>query len=63
MKLVLQKLIWYRLGQISDRQWRDVLGVMKVQGDRLDFNYLQEWGQRLDLLELINQALQQAGII
>lgn len=61
--IILQKLIWYRLGnQISDRQWRDILGVMKVQADKLDFNYLEEWGERLDLLDLIAQALKQAGL-
>lgn len=61
--IILQKLIWYRLGnQISDRQWRDVLGVMKVQGDQLDFNYLQEWAQRLNLIDLITQALREAGL-
>lgn len=61
--IILQKLIWYRLGnQISDRQWRDVLGVMKVQSDRLDFNYLQEWAERLNLIDLITQALREAGL-
>jgi len=61
--IILQKLIWYRLGnKISDRQWRDVLGVMKVQDDKLDFNYLQEWAERLNLLDLITQALREAGL-
>lgn len=61
--IILQKLIWYRLGnQISDRQWRDVLGVMKVQANQLDFNYLQEWAQRLNLLDLLAKALREAGL-
>lgn len=61
--IVLQKLIWYRLGgNVSDRQWRDVLGVLKVQADKLDLNYLNKWAKTLELEELMLQALQQAGI-
>lgn len=61
--IILQKLIWYRLGnQISDRQWRDVLGVLKVQAYRLDFNYLAQWVETLKLTDLMAQALQEAGI-
>jgi len=34
--MVLQKLIWYRDGGgVSDRQWGDVVGVIKTQGERL----------------------------
>lgn len=61
--IILQKLIWYRLGnQISDRQWRDVLGVLKVQAQKLDFNYLNHWAQRLNLVDLLAQALQASGL-
>ncbi|MDF5721838.1 MAG: hypothetical protein PUP91_15425 [Rhizonema sp. PD37] len=61
--IILQKLIWYRMGnQVSDRQWRDVLGVLKVQAQKLDFNYLEYWGGRLNLVDLVAQALQEAGL-
>ncbi|MDF5729897.1 MAG: hypothetical protein PUP92_18275 [Rhizonema sp. PD38] len=61
--IILQKLIWYRMGnQVSDRQWRDVLGVLKVQAQKLDFNYLKHWGERLNLVDLVAQALQEAGL-
>ncbi len=61
--IILQKLIWYRLGnQISDRQWRDVLGVMKVQADQLDFTYLTHWSEILKLEDLMTLALRAAGL-
>ena len=59
---VLAKLEWYRLGgETSDRQWRDVLGVLKVQGQRLDHAYLRRWANALGLADLLEVALTEAG--
>jgi hypothetical protein len=55
---LLAKLIWYRKGhQVSDRQWADVLGIIRLQGERLDLVYLEDWAAQLGLTELLNQAL------
>lgn len=61
--IVLQKLVWYRLSrEESQKQWRDVLGVLKVQQNSLDMNYLQSWAESLKTTENLNKALQQAGL-
>lgn len=58
---VLTKLEWYRVGgEVSDRQWQDVLGVLKVQGERLDLAYLRRWAAALEVADLLEWALTEA---
>lgn len=58
---LLHKLIWYKLGnEISDRQWNDVLGILKVQGELLDKTYLDHWAPLLDVAQLLARARKQA---
>lgn len=60
---ILQKLLWYRKGgEVSERQWNDVLGVMKVQGEALDLTYLQEWAERSGIEDLLARARTDAGL-
>jgi hypothetical protein len=59
--IILQKLVWGR-GSHSEKQWRDVLGVMKVQGTGLDFDYLWFWADELSITEALVQALEQTGL-
>src|SRR5579864_2180951 len=56
--VILSKLRWYRQGgEVSQQQWNDVLGVIAVQGDRLDLPYLREWAEYLDVSSLLKRAL------
>jgi hypothetical protein len=58
---ILLKLEWYRLGgEISERQWLDVLGIMRVQGDRLDQGYLDHWVVELGVADLLADARRDA---
>lgn len=60
--VVLSKLEWYRMGgEVFDRQWRDVLGVLKVQGDRLDQDYLRRMSVELGVTDLLERVLEEAG--
>lgn len=54
---VLLKLEWYRIGgEISDKQWGDILGVMKTQGDRLDATYLDHWATEIGVKDLLDRV-------
>jgi hypothetical protein len=60
---ILNKLEWYRMGgEVSDRQWNDILGVLKVQSTNLDMNYLQKWAANLNVTDLLERALVDAGL-
>jgi hypothetical protein len=59
---LLHKMIWYKLGnQISDRQWGDILGILKVQGKALDHDYLDRWAPVLDIMDLLLRARKDQG--
>jgi len=58
---ILSKLEWFHLGgEVSENQWKDVLGVLKVQADRLDFSYLKHWAAELHVEDLLEKALAEA---
>jgi hypothetical protein len=59
--VILAKLRWYRQGgKVSERQLADVVGVIKVQSDRLDVKYLREWADKLSVRDLLDKALNES---
>ena len=60
--IVLAKLEWYRMGgEVSDRQWRDILGVLTTRAGELDLAYLQKWAKELKVSDLLERALMDAN--
>lgn len=58
--ILLQKLRWYKSGGgVSDRQWRDIAGIIRTQGRALDRGYLREHAPTLGVADLLEQALAQ----
>ena len=61
--MILRKLNWFRLGgEISERQWQDVLGILEVQHKKLDRLYLQQGAQQMGVNDLLERAFIDAGI-
>jgi hypothetical protein len=58
---VLAKLEWFRRGgDVSERQWTDVIGLLRAGGHR-DEEYLLEGARELDVADLLRRALDEAG--
>jgi hypothetical protein len=52
--LIIRKLMWYRAGgEQSQRQWRDVAGIMRTSGEQIDFDYLREAAAKVGVTDLL----------
>lgn len=60
--IILSKLEWYRMGgEVSERQWRDILGVMKTRSGQLDLAYLRKLAKILKVDELFERILAESN--
>ncbi|MBS1849182.1 MAG: hypothetical protein JST73_12975 [Actinobacteria bacterium] len=59
---LLRKLESFRAGgEVSDRQWRDVIGLLNVSAQRMDIDDLTRTAELLELDDLLDEALRQSG--
>lgn len=57
---LLAKLEWFRLGrEVSERQWTDVVGMIRVGGADLDREYLGTWAEALGVADLLACTFEQ----
>jgi hypothetical protein len=62
--VVVLKLDWFNKGgRVSERQWRDLVGVLTVQGSRVDLSYVRQWAGRLGLADLLERALRESRLV
>jgi hypothetical protein len=60
---VLLKLEWYKKGSgLSDRQWQDILGVLRVRQPDIDIDYMRHWANELKVADLLEEALQDVDL-
>ena len=59
--IILNKLRWGAQSQ-SEKQWRDVLGILKIQSQNLDFNYLNQQAEQIGLSSALARAITEAGL-
>jgi hypothetical protein len=58
---VVAKLVWFgKGGKVSDRQWSDVLGILKVQKGVLDYDHITRWCEQLGVRDLLDKAMAEA---
>ncbi len=60
--IIINKLLWYQDGGgVSERQWEDAKGILKVQSASLDDQYLEHWAKTLGIQELLARLKQEVS--
>ena len=61
--IVIAKLEWYRLGgEDSQRQWSDVLGVLRLNDGKLDLELLRTSAEEVGVVELLKKAIEESVV-
>ncbi|WP_437481856.1 hypothetical protein WME75_39680 [Sorangium sp. So ce1014] len=59
---ILRKLLWYREGgEVSSKQWRDIVEVLRVSGAEINDQYLSMWAEKLRVNDLLTRAQAEAA--
>ena len=61
--VICHKLYWYQLGDaVSERQWRDILGIIQVQRGNLDLAYLNQMAQARGVSSLLKKIIEESDL-
>lgn len=57
---ILAKLDWYRIGgEMSDRQWNDIKGLLRNKDEDLDYLYMVQWAKQIGVSDLLSRAVKE----
>jgi hypothetical protein len=61
--IICHKLYWFRLGgEVSERQWDDVVNVLRVQQNRLDTSLLNRIASARGVTDLLERAVRRSSV-
>lgn len=58
--IIISKMEYYREGG-SEKHLRDITGILKVSGDRVDRDYVAQWAERLGVVDIWRAILRRLG--
>lgn len=59
--VIVRKLMWYKLGnEVSAQQWQDVLGILRVRCNELDYELLMKTARHHAVASLLEKAIDEA---
>jgi len=56
---ILAKLIWAKKSE-SEKQFNDALGIIKIQKENLNYDYLKKWAHEIGVYDLLQEILKEA---
>ncbi|HMC09638.1 MAG TPA: hypothetical protein VKH44_00050, partial [Pirellulaceae bacterium] len=58
--VILKKIEYFKLGQ-SEKHTRDICGILRAQGDRIDREYIRTWAEKMGLTEIWDAIVVRVG--
>ena len=56
--VIIKKMLYYREGE-SPKHLRDIGGILRIQADKLDRQYIADWSKRLGVEDIWRQIIEQ----
>ncbi len=56
--IILNKLLWFKMGgEVSDRQWNDIIGMLQIGWKEVDQEYIKKWSDEIGVKSLLEKVL------